>query len=167
MAPSPNDAERRIARPLEGLTQVQVTEKVQDFIRHTGIDSNDFPHLWRGAFLAASADSYRLRSDEQRAQQQHLAPGGEVPAGVLDQDGDVLVNKTEAAALRDEETSTDFGRSLTFFKRLRAYPRTVYMVILCCSLGAIVQGFDESAVNGGMYFLSPYSSRCPSRSLPK
>lgn len=152
MAPSPNDAERRIARPLEGLTQVRVTEKVQDFIRHTGIDSNDFPHLWRGAFLAASADSYRLRSDEQRAQQQHLASGGEIPAGVLDQDGDVLVNKTEAAALREEETSTGWR---TFFKRLRAYPRTVYMVILCCSLGAIVQGFDESAVNGSMYFLSP------------
>lgn len=36
-----------------------------------------------------------------------------------------------------------------FFRMLKAYSGTTYRVILCCSIGAIVQGFDETAVNGG------------------
>lgn len=130
---SHDDGERLVARPFEGLNAYEMHQKIEDFVKETGIDRNDFPNLQRGAFLAASPSSYCLR----RPSDEHA----------LDDNDYVLVNEKEREALGLERTEIKWS---TFFTRLRAYPLTVYMVIVCCSLGAIVQGFDESAVNGGM-----------------
>lgn len=141
-----DDDERLVARPFEGLDADQMTERAKDFIRETGIKPNEFPNLRRGAILAGSPTSYRLRgsSDENT---DLLFEGNQFSD--IDKEGYVLVNEKEAAALELEQTGIQWH---TFYQRLKAYPPTVYLVIICCSLGAIVQGFDESAVNGGIYF---------------
>lgn len=143
-----DDDEQRIARPFEGWDAKDIIEKAQEFIEETGIDPNEFPHLRRGAILAASPLSYSLRPrpTQAEADQAGNKSFGDSQFQELDEEGYVLVNESEKTALDLEKTGIEWN---TFFTRLRAYPLTVYMVMFCCSLGAIVQGFDESAVNGG------------------
>lgn len=44
----------------------------------------------------------------------------------------------------------DLG-NLSIWERLKQQPLRLYGHVFCCGLGAIVQGMDESAVNGGQY----------------
>lgn len=39
----------------------------------------------------------------------------------------------------------------SIWERLKQQPLRLYGHVLCCGLGAIVQGMDESAINGGEY----------------
>lgn len=146
--------ERLVARPFDGSDPIQMKRKVESFFRATGVERDDLPDLFRGAILAAGPDSYRLRGPPDRADDERL--GRSLPPD-LDDEGFVLVSSREKRALEQENTEIKWT---TFFTRLRAYPLTVYGVIICCSLAAIVQGFDETAVNGGKYEI--FTPRCQS-----
>lgn len=135
--------ERLVARPFEGLDPTEMKEIVNKFFDETGVERNELPHLLRGAILAASPSKYRRRPLSNQAGDKEL---GRDQSPDLDDADSVLVDQREERALLQENTEIKWT---TFFTRLRAYPLTVYGVIICCSLAAIVQGFDETAVNGG------------------
>lgn len=135
--------ERLVARPFEGLGLTEMKEIVNNFFDETGIERKELSHLLRGAILAASPSKYRRQPPSDQAGDKEL---GRNQSPDLDDDDSVFVDPREERALQQENTEINWT---TFFTRLRAYPLTVYGVIICCSLAAIVQGFDETAVNGG------------------
>lgn len=133
--------EARIAQPIGGRTRAELEELADQFIDEVGLQPHDIllTHLKRGIFLGASPDRYARHPPQaerpDKASDVDLAP-----------DHTVFVNDEEWKWLERERQDQESGN---FFTRLGSYPRTTYLVIFCCSLGAIVQGFDETAVNGG------------------
>lgn len=118
-----------IANPFLGLTRLEMKQKIDRFSRISGLPVGD---LDIGAFLAKG---YRPGTP---ANGQHVSTD----------DSDVaLVNEADTMVLRLEEEELTYTN---FWVKFRAYPRLVFWVVVNCSLGALVQGFDETAVNGGM-----------------
>ncbi|KAL9068011.1 MAG: hypothetical protein Q9157_006634 [Trypethelium eluteriae] len=68
-------------------------------------------------------------------------------------DGEVLVSREEKDCL-DLERRPISGWNCGIWKKLRAYPSIVYRLIICCSLGAMIQGWDQTVVNGAQVFYS-------------
>ena len=61
-----------------------------------------------------------------------------------------LRNDTEACqALTDRERKSFEDDQGSIWDRLKAQPWSMMQLILLCGLGAMVQGWDEAAVNGG------------------
>lgn len=141
--------ERHIAQPVAGRTPTQLKQLMHAFLRETHLDEHEIPHLQRGTFLAAAPYHYRERPSQapsESNEQRSIAPRPD-----LADDHAVLVSEKEHKWLTLEREDEETGN---FFTRLKSYPRTTYLVIVCCSLGAIVQGFDETAVNGGSFQIS-------------
>lgn len=123
------DEARAIAHPFEGLSR----SELQDLIdRFSDISEIPVEEINRATFLAQGYQS-GLSSDNSHP-----------PTDGVDT---VWVNKDELTALTLENESLTYSNFLTKFK---AYPRTTRWIVLNCSLGAMVQGFDETAVNTGM-----------------
>lgn len=133
--------EARIAQPIGGRTPAELEQLAEQFINEAGLQRHDIPltHIRRGVFLGASPDRYAPRSRQAEQPDKPSDPD-------LAPDHTVLVDDEEWKWLENERRDQKSGN---FFTRLGSYPRTTYLVIFCCSLGAIVQGFDETAVNGG------------------
>lgn len=133
--------EARIAQPIGGRTGAELQELADQFIDEVGLQPHDIllTNIRRGVFLGASPDRYARHPP--RAERPDMAPDID-----LAPDHTVFVNDEEWKWLERERHDQESGN---FFTRLGSYPRTTYLVIVCCSLGAIVQGFDETAVNGG------------------
>ncbi|KAG6368545.1 hypothetical protein INS49_002757 [Diaporthe citri] len=141
--------ERHIAQPVAGRTPTQLKQLMHAFIRETYLDEYEIPHLQRGTFLAAAPYHYRKRESQAPSEgnkQPSIATRPDLAA-----DHAVLVNEKEHKWLTLEREDEETGN---FFTRLKSYPRSTYLVIVCCSLGAIVQGFDETAVNAAQVFYS-------------
>lgn len=137
-----HERQREIAQPFDGLTRDQLLAKVNEFMGDSGLDQREMPLIQRGIALAQT-----LR---------HARPGHDVdPNDIVDCDGGVWVNKEEYDALELEGKAVTVGN---LWEKLGAYPATTYWLIACCSLAALVQGFDETAVNGGEYFIPVVSS---------
>lgn len=129
--------EHPIAKPFDGLDLQGMKEKVEDFRRKTGLTVDDVSLvlLRRGAFLAQHGE-YTVVGTE---------------ADVYEQTEESLSSTVYVSSEEDVYLGMEAEKvtPLNFFRMLKAYSRTTYHVILCCSIGAIVQGFDETAVNGG------------------
>ncbi|KAL9084699.1 MAG: hypothetical protein Q9165_007947 [Trypethelium subeluteriae] len=127
--------ERKISRPLDGLTKQQMDEIVDEFMEETQLPGDERTSIHRGAFIAQDPDHYRL-SDDDIEQGMSVTP-----------DGEALVSQEEKNCL-DLEKNPISGWGVGICKKLRAYPSIVYRLVVCCSLGAMVQGWDQTAVNG-------------------
>lgn len=135
MPPQPPPLHRRAA-PLDGLGPDEMQEKIANFLERwkIGRSNINIPDFRRGAFLARAPGHYRLRNNDD---------GEDSRFG---EDDIVLVSEDEHKWLKMEAQDIT---TRNFFTNFKAYSSTVYQVIVCCSLGAAVQGFDETAVNGG------------------
>ncbi|OAF98792.1 uncharacterized protein CC84DRAFT_1233950 [Paraphaeosphaeria sporulosa] len=114
--------DRRLAQPFSGWSHQQMTESVDKFIAVSGLEDYD-KYIRRGAFLAQSKAAF--------------------PIGRPRRDG---------LALKDEERDylnlEDSPRRIDKFKQ----PWRLYALVGVCSLGAAVQGWDETAVNGAQVY---------------
>lgn len=108
-----------LASPFAGWTHDRMTRAIDDFVELSGLEDYD-KYIRRGAFLAQSKTAFR----EGRSRQD-----------------DLTLTEEERAALQLENSR----RRIDKFKQ----PWMMYALIGCCSLGAAVQGWDETAVNGG------------------
>lgn len=125
--------EQPISTPFDGLSLPEMKEKVEDFRRKTGLTEDDvsLAILRRGAFLAQHGEYREANPYEQREESL---------------DSTVHVTTEEAKYLNMEAEKVT---PANFFRLLTAYSKMTYLVIFCCSIGAVVQGWDETAVNGG------------------
>lgn len=137
-----------------------------------------YSYFYRGAFLAQMGDKCLVSVDSDddtprvhyRGEPADLRRASARPDNtatnlanfsLVTRQGHVVVNNTELAYLQSEVSKvkgpgiphTARSGNATWWEKLRgllrSYPRRVYWLIACCSVGAVVQGFDETAVNGG------------------
>ena len=110
---SQDDINSKIYAPLDGLSNEEIRQKVEDFIIETGL-TDDRAYLQKGAFLVQNDDAF----DETR-------------------DDGLTLTKVEEDWLKLERTNK------------WRQPAALWRLVALCALGAMVQGWDESAVNGG------------------
>ncbi|KAF2492702.1 putative MFS myo-inositol transporter [Lophium mytilinum] len=114
--------DRVLAQPFSGWTHKTMTDSIDDFLRESELD--DYAHYIRkGAFLAQSKAAFP--KDRERS--------------------DGLTLKPIERQYLDLEYST---RKIDTFKQ----PWRLYILIACCSVGAAVQGMDETAVNAAQIY---------------
>ena len=138
-------------------TRESVLEMVDNFLSRTGLD--DYAQYIRiGAFLARRPFGKRQVDYLKRAHEEEDAPSG----------NRVSSSREElSAASRDVPDASDDMSAPTNLRRQYEYEKLdregdrgrwqifwrqnwrVHALVLCCSLGAAIQGWDESAVNGG------------------
>ncbi|KAF9732672.1 hypothetical protein PMIN06_002873 [Paraphaeosphaeria minitans] len=114
--------DRRLAQPFSGWSHQQMEESVDKFITVSGLEDYD-KYIRRGAFLAQSKAAFSI--------------------GRPRRDG--LSLKDEERHYLDLENSP---RRIDKFKQ----PWRLYALVGVCSLGAAVQGWDETAVNGAQVY---------------
>ncbi|KAF2655619.1 hypothetical protein K491DRAFT_412594 [Lophiostoma macrostomum CBS 122681] len=114
--------DRRLAQPFSGWTHEQMDTAIDNFVQVSELE--DYAHYIRkGAFLAQSKAAF--------------------PVGRDRRDG-LKLREIERTYLDLEYSS----RRIDKFKQ----PWRLYALVGCCSLGAAVQGWDETAVNGAQVF---------------
>ena len=137
-------------------------EFVDDFLRRTGL--LDYAHYIRiGAFLARRPFGQKQVDELKRA---HTEEDARSDAGQLGPRED-----PSAAGSEIRNTSNDI-KELKNLRRQYEYEMldregdrgrwhifwrqkwNVHALVLCCSLGAAIQGWDESAVNGGNLWIA-------------
>ncbi|KAI9736268.1 MAG: hypothetical protein M1834_001154 [Cirrosporium novae-zelandiae] len=111
-----------ISVPFQNWSHDRLFNAVQDFIQESGLNDHT-DYLLRGAFLAQ--DPHAFDHDRRR--------------------DDGLGVRDEERVWLDLEYSE---KKIDKFKQ----PWLLYLLVGCCSLGATVQGWDETAVNGAQVF---------------
>ncbi|KAF2202978.1 hypothetical protein GQ43DRAFT_390975 [Delitschia confertaspora ATCC 74209] len=117
--------DRRLAQPFSGWTHKKMTDRIDAFIKESELE--DYAdYIRRGAFLAQSKAAFP--PDRARV--------------------DGLTLKESERHYLDLENSP---------RRIDTYnqPWRLYALVACCSLGAAVQGWDETAVNGAQIYYVP------------
>ncbi len=148
----------------EDITAQDVNKRVNEFLLRTGLHEYA-PYIRKGAFLARrpfGKEQVKYLRDERKAEDAKRRKEAErlnreandIPKSsrIGRQDPDVgLTDNDDIIKLRreyeDEQFETEGNRG-----RWQIYIRQnwhVHALVLCCSLGAVIQGWDESAVNGG------------------
>jgi len=148
----------------EDKTAQDVIKRKNEFLLRTGLHDHA-QYIHRGAFLArrpfGNAQVKYLR-DERKAEDGRRRREAEKSVGEANgtgqglrvgrQDPDVGPTDTDDYVVlrqkyEDEQFEMEGNRG-----RWQIYIRQnwhVHALVLCCSLGAVIQGWDESAVNGG------------------
>lgn len=170
-------SERRARHPFNDMGREEVDDRVERFFRKTSLPSEDYALIYRGAFLALNPDFFRLRptlasptettrttrdgnASSPTARDDYAFVNAYIPRrsddpdfrkwkhSLVADDLHVLVDEEEKRWMRREapEAEVSVGQ---FWNVLKAYPPKIYWLIACCCLAAVVQGFDETAVNGG------------------
>lgn len=65
----------------------------------------------------------------------------------LEQDPETDIDDDECRRALDLEREKE---NSPYWLGLPRLPWRVYALVICCSLGAVVQGWDETAINGGL-----------------
>ena len=128
-------------------TTEDVENRVEEFLRRTGL--LDYDHYFRvGAFLARRPFGeiqvqYLKRAHEtEDANSENRLPGSENKLPAEANNNRQLRREYEYDMLSREGNR---GRWPIFWRQ----KWRVHALVLCCSLGAAIQGWDETAVNGG------------------
>lgn len=138
-------------------TKKSMLKMVKKFLRRTGL-LDDARYFRIGAFLARrpfggkQVEYLRRAYEEEDRQSEHsassssedsdAAPGDALGRSNILNDHKELRRQYEYDRLNEEG---DRGRWQIFWRQ----KWRVHALVLCCSLGAAIQGWDETAVNGG------------------
>ncbi|KAI1366687.1 sugar transporter-domain-containing protein [Xylaria arbuscula] len=141
--------EKTIAYPFADCDVNDIHELANSFIAENKIPSGDEQHVHHGALLASDPKLYCSKPDllcsctDPRIQNKcQKVPYSETDIRELQLEARELDNKSPK-------------NILTFvWKRRNVYRKRMYALLLCCGLGAAVQGWDETAVNGAQVFYS-------------
>ena len=122
-------------------------KKVDEFLYRTGL--LDYAHYFRaGAFLARrpfgekQVEYLKRAHREEDIQSENRLSGSQSHLGAAPSDAKKLRRQYEYDMLSREGNR---GRWQIFWRQ----KWRVHALVLCCSLGAAIQGWDETAVNGG------------------
>ena len=138
-------------------TRESMLVSVDNFLRRTGL--HDYAHYFRvGAFLARRPFGKKQVEYLKRAHREEDNQSRERASGSRE-DLHTGSGDTQGAS-NDADESRVLRRRYEYEKlnregdrgRWRIFTRQkwrVHALVLCCSLGAMIQGWDESAVNGG------------------
>ena len=128
-------------------TRDDVLERVDEFLCRTGL--LDYAHYFRvGAFLARrpfgviQVEELKRAHREEYEQSENRLSGSPENLRVAPNDSRKLREQYEYDMLSREGNR---GRWQIFWRQ----KWRVHALVLCCSLGAAIQGWDETAVNGG------------------
>ena len=111
--------------PFHNKSRTEMTALVTTFIRMSGVDDDWHPYLRKGAYLAHDPKAYGTNYDEQGVDGISLRPT------------EIRALRLETSKLRKDKWNQSF---------------TLFALVACCSLGAAVQGWDETAVNQAQGF---------------
>ena len=119
----------------------QMKDEVDSFIRRYNLE-DDRRYIRAGAFLVQTSQNFDYLKDTgfifKAGEEQHLADEKVKPPTWKDWSAAINV-------LSFSRTWQLFKKSLKRWKQ----PWRMWNLVLLCALGACVQGWDESAVNGG------------------
>ncbi|KAK9777174.1 hypothetical protein SCAR479_06242 [Seiridium cardinale] len=174
--------EFHVRNPFNGLERHDIDRRVHDLYLKAQFSRKDYSDLYQGAFLVQDRTRVVVGQEQSPNATASSHDGDSHPpktVGILrspfdpgeaafehwklslvDKEKRVVVDEEEKALMKLERRRiTAQGISRWHWWRetwiqLRAYPAKVYWLIVCCSLGAVVQGFDETAVNGAQVFYS-------------
>ncbi|KAI0452442.1 hypothetical protein F5B21DRAFT_336505 [Xylaria acuta] len=150
---NPEYDEVAISRPFNGLDLNQTIKLKDEFIKVDGLREKEKLYVLQGALLACDSMAYCRRTEV------HISENKESHRTTEVTDGRVYVDERDFKLLTLEKEELDDGSTwkvvTSFWQKRSAYPTEMYILITCCSLGAAVQGWDETAVNGGMSLYSP------------
>ncbi|KAI1326133.1 hypothetical protein F5Y16DRAFT_422055 [Xylariaceae sp. FL0255] len=171
-----SEPQRRMLRPFIGLSRLEIDQKVHSVMQETGLPDWDLPFIQRSAYLAQDPQRYRLDSPSNSpctdAEHDSLSsnqsngtasittnvPSNDIPSNVYRRrliagDGRVLVDHAEAKYLELEAMPLAIlGQHRNIGRKLGSLTWPLWSVIMCCSLGAMVQGLDQTAINGAQIF---------------
>lgn len=158
----------------EDKTVQDVIKRRNEFLLRTGL--HEYAQvIHRGAFLARrpfGEQQVRYLRDERKAEDERRRKEVEKLNGKANdtlegsrvgrQDTDVGPTDTDdiiklRRKYEDEQFESEGNRG-----RWQIYVRQnwhVHALVLCCSLGAVIQGMDESAVNGGVIYFEELRTR--------
>ena len=128
-------------------TREDVLRRVDEFLCRTGL--LDYAHYFRvGAFLARRPFGEKQVEWLKRAHRQEYEQSENKLSGSPDnlrvaQNDDRLLRRQYEYDMLGREGNR--GRWQIFWRQ----KWRVHALVLCCSLGAAIQGWDETAVNGG------------------
>ena len=145
-------------------TPRQVSKRASDFLIRTGLE--DYAkYIRQGTFLARRRfgqsqveylEEEYMKEDkgfEDRRRRQHKGAANASKDRLRDVNAGPIATDENIRLRRDYEKEQfakegDRGRWQIFFRQ----SWRVHALILCCSLGAVIQGWDETAINGGQVY---------------
>lgn len=135
-------------------TKKSILKMVKNFLRRTGL-LDEAHYFYIGAFLARrpfggeqvkylrkAHEEEDRQSENSASEDSDAAPGHALGQSRILKDHKELRRQYEYDRLNQEG---DRGRWQIFWRQ----NWRVHALVLCCSLGAAIQGWDETAVNGG------------------
>lgn len=135
-------------------TEDDETKRLNEFLRRTGL--NDYERIFRiGAFLARRDPGVDQVAYVRKIREAERAITNNPGKGsTLEDPQDGPFETIENKRIREDEEDRILGREgyNTSWFRLHIFfrqNRRVIALVGCCSLGAIIQGWDETAINGG------------------
>lgn len=152
--------EPMVANPYRGKTLSEMKELVERFLIISDLREKT-RYLLRGAVLSRgmSKRTCFVREGHQSTDSDEDSPHSTTvdlesrpilsESPYLADDERVIVSEREERYLQREIDIADPKNKWKILLRLKSITRTVLWLVVCCSLGAVVQGMDETAVNGG------------------
>jgi hypothetical protein len=119
-----------LASSVAGISAEAEERRVVQFLIDAEIPENHEVNAVKGAFLAKGC-GWNTNPDAH-------------PTNTVDPL--VSVSRRDKSVLDREDGKLSWSN---FISNLRDYPSKTYWLLFLCSIGALVQGFDEAAVNGG------------------
>ena len=161
------DKYRSLLDPFRGWGPQEIQEAVDDFLKRSQLYSFD-TDIRRGAVLAQDPEAFLEWEEVHRSEGKNVFAGDvqRIP-GIFEDEKSYLMSEQgyvgDPDLPRQEQrpsyatTTGPFLKERTLWKQFllgwRQYWNQhplVHALVACCSLGAAIQGWDESAVNGGM-----------------
>lgn len=127
----------RICNPFNDRPPKEMREKLIEFMKHTGIEDIYRHHFERGMFIAQNPkalDDPKYRTD-----------------------GLTLTDEEARCLKLDRIATSDENESWRMDMKKWKLPAPLWRLVMLCALGAVVQGWDESAINSAQaYYQDAY-----------
>lgn len=142
----------RIENPFNDLQPKEMSERLEAFMEVTAIERIYFGHFEKGMFIAQLPDALDDPENESTVDPRpyglSLTPE-EKKYLKLDQIGTAEYTETKGDTSQHKKVRADI--------RKWNLPRPLWRLVLLCAIGAVVQGWDESAINSAQsYYQDAY-----------
>ena len=120
-----NTIDGYLVNPFRNMDPEEMDERIVKFMANTGLSKTDERLIRRGAILAQLPEAFTLPEMKEQ----------------------LALSSEDYVILCEEDPATG-----TRWSKWKQKP-ILYALVACCSIGAAVQGWDETAINQGMFMI--------------